>query len=109
MPFTEFKREESRTFVVAPEFAIIIALCGNGADMKHWFRVETEKGKIVIVLSENSTPDLNADKIAVADEVFIINPGGQYDEFQAAIYLTAQKLEKFIRVFGGLKIWLLNT
>jgi len=98
METKEFKREEYRSFTVTQNFAVIVALYGSGADLKHHFRSETEKGKIVIILSENSTPELNTDKIAVADELFIINPGGQYDEFQAAMYLTAQKLEKFIRV-----------
>ncbi len=98
MEIREFKRDTSRTFVVAPEFPTIIALCGGGADLKQHFRSETDKGKIVIILSENSTPDLNAAKIAVADEIFIINPGGKYDDFQAAMFLTAEKLLKHIRV-----------
>lgn len=98
MEIKEFTRETSRTFVVAPEFSIIVALCGYGADLRHWFRLETEKGKIVIILNENSDPDLNTNKIAVADELVILNPDGQYDDFQAAMFLTAQKLEKFIRV-----------
>ncbi len=95
---TEFKRETSRTFVVAPEWAVIVALCGEGNLLRQFFKSETEAGKIVIILNEKSSPDLNTNKIALADELFIINPSGQYDDFQSAMYLTARKLEKFIRV-----------
>ena len=93
----EFKRETSRTFVVAEGFAPIVALCGYGEVLKKHFRAETEDGKIVVVLTEGS-PDLNVDKIALADEVFILNPDGQYDDFQAEAFNAAEKLLKHIRV-----------
>lgn len=101
MKTEEFKRETSRTFVVAAEWSVIVALCGvkaHGETLKHFFKKETEAGKIVVVLSETSSPDLNTNKIALADELFILNPGGNYDDFQAEMYLTAEKLGKHIRV-----------
>lgn len=93
-----FTRETSRTFVVAPGFAPIVALCGEGELLRRHFKAETDAGRIVIILNEKDSPDLNGDKIALCDELFIINPSGQYDDFQAAMFLTAQRMVKHIRV-----------
>lgn len=93
-----FIRETSRTFVVAPDFPVVVTLCGYGTILRNFFRYETEQGKICITLSEKSAPELNTNKIALADELFIINPDGMYDDFQAAMLITAERLEKHIRV-----------
>lgn len=93
----EFERETSRTFVVAEGFAPIVALCGYGETLRRAFRAETISGKIVLVLTEDE-PNLNVDKIALADEVFILNSDGQYDDFQATAFNAAEKLLKHIRV-----------
>ncbi len=93
----EFERENERTIIVAEGFAPIVALCGYGEVLRRIFRAETISGKIVVVLSEE-TPNLNVDKIALADELFILNPDGQYDDMQAEAFFAAQKLGKHIRV-----------
>lgn len=97
MNTTEFERKNERTIVISEGFAPIVALCGRGETLRKHFKDETDDGKIVIVLTED-LPATNVDKIALADELFILNPDGQYDDFQADAYATAQVLGKHIRV-----------
>lgn len=94
---TVFERKDERTIVVSEGFAPIVALCGYGETLRKHFKSESDDGRIVIVLRED-LPVTNTDIIALADELFILNPNGQYDDFQADTFLTAQKLGKHIRV-----------
>lgn len=95
-----FKRETSRTFVVAPDFPVIVALCVESKlqeTLRSYYKSERDSKKIVLVLSEDFSADLNTNHIALADELFVINPSGQYDDFTSAMILTAQSLGKFVR------------
>jgi hypothetical protein len=98
-----FVRAEPRWFEIAGNFPVIVAICGEGELLRQHFKSETEAGKIVLSLSPN--PDqagLNYKKIELADEVFILNAenGSEYTDFQAAIFITAEKLMKHIRVLN---------
>lgn len=95
-----FTRTTSRSFVVAPDFPVIVALCceeGQQALLRDHYKSERDAGRIVLTLSEKFSPEINTNHIALADELFIINPSGQYTDFTAAMFVTAQKLDKHIR------------
>lgn len=88
-----------RTIFIGNDFPPIVALCAEGELLKRYFKSETDAGRIVIVLSASeSQTQLNTNKLALADELFVVNPNGQYDDFQAAMFLAAKSLGKHIRV-----------
>jgi hypothetical protein len=99
----EFVRANERAIVFAENFPPIVALCGEGDALRAAFKSETEAGRIVLLLSANpEQAALNYKKIELADEVFMLNTenGSQYTDFQAAIFITAEKLMKHIRVLN---------
>ena len=84
-------RKTYRQFTVAPGSAQVVAICGKGERLREHFAILNGE-KITILLTEDL--DLNADKIAFADEVLILNESAVLTDFETEIAHAAAQLCK---------------